>query len=117
MRINIYIVSKINKNFPRNCYPTQENCMFSEVSSSKNDNIAKCKNSGYDIGYYRKGTISSSNGFGRGYIIFGVDMSSSLLFDEEKKKNENPTRGLDGTTFTVKKYIQLSLLKTIRNFV
>ena len=50
MRVNIYIVSKINKNFPRNCYPTQEKCMFSEVSSSKNDNIAQCKNSGYDIG-------------------------------------------------------------------
>ena len=116
MRVNIYIVSKINKNFPRNCYPTQEKCMFSEVSSSKNDNIAKCKNSGDDIGYYRKGTISSSNGFGRDYIIFGVDMSSSLLFDEEKK-DESPTRGLDGTTFSVKKYIQLILLKTIRNFV
>ena len=48
-------------------------------------------------------------------------MSSSVHVDNKKKDililGEGPTQGLDGTTITAEKNIQLILLKIIRNFV
>ena len=43
-----------------------------------NINIDKHEFSGYGIGFDRKGKFSVGNGFGRNYIIFGVDLSSSV---------------------------------------
>ena len=43
-----------------------------------NINIDKHEFSGYGTGFDRKGKFSVGNGFGRNYIIFGVDLSSSV---------------------------------------
>ena len=55
--------------------------MFGAVSLTKNFNdIDDYKYFGYNIGFDRKGTFSVGNGFGRSYIIFGVDMSTFELY-------------------------------------
>ena len=52
----------------------------------KNADIDKYKYSGYDIGFDMKGTFPfPTGGFGKDIIIFGVDMGSSLHFDNKKK--------------------------------
>ena len=76
--------------------------------------------SGYSIGFDRKGKFSFGNVFGRNVIIFGVDMISSEYVDNKKKDililGEDPTQGLDGTTLTARKRIQIFSLEKIRNF-
>ena len=103
-KVNIYIIYEINKNYNISSYPTLENCLFGTVTLTKNVDIDKCKYSGYGIGFDRKGTFSVGNGFG---IIFGVDMSSSVHVDNEKKYflvlSEGPT--LDDTTLNAGKKI------------
>ena len=83
--VNIYIVYEINKNFNISNYPTLENCLFGAVSLTKNNDIDNYKYSRYGIGFYRKGTFSVCNGFGRNCIIFGVEISSSVHVDNKKK--------------------------------
>ena len=81
--------------------------MFEAVKLTKNIGIDEYKYSGYRTGFDRKGTFSFGNGFGRNCIIFGVDMSSSVLVDNKKKYililGEGPTQGLDGTTLIPEK--------------
>ena len=85
---------------------------------TKNNDTDNYKYSGYGIIFDRKGEFSVGNGFGRNCIIFGVDMSSSVLVDNKKKYIlilvKCPTQGLDGTT--AGKNIQLTLLKITKNF-
>ena len=105
--VNIYIVSEISKRFNISSYPALENCLFGAVSLTKNVDIDEYKYSGYGIGFDRKGTFSFGNGLGKNFIIFGVDMSSSVHVDNKKKYilvlGEGPTQGLDGTTLTAEK--------------
>ena len=61
-----------------------------------------------------KGTFSfPASGFGKNIIIFGADMSSSVHVDSKKEDililGEGPTQGLDYTTLTAEKSIQLIL--------
>ena len=53
-------------------------------------------------------------------IIFGVDMSSSVHIDIKKKYililGEGPTQGLDGTTLTTEKSINLTSLRIEKNW-
>ena len=66
---------------------------------TKNNDIDKYKYSGYGIGFDRQRTYSVGHGFGRNYIIFGVDMSSSVHVDNKKKYilvlGGGPRQGLD----------------------
>ena len=75
----------------------------------------------YGLGFDRKGTFSVGNGFGKNYIIFEVDMSSSVHVGNKTKNililGEGPTQGLDDTTLIAEKNIQLILLKIIKNSV
>ena len=92
-----------------------ENYLFGAVKLTKNADIDKCKYSGYGIGFYRRGNFSFSTGrFGYHGIVFGVDMSSSVHVDILV---EGPTQGLDDTTLTAEKSIQLILLNLEINFV
>ena len=83
--VNIYIVFEMSKNYNVASYPTLENCLFAAVSLTKNNDIDMYKYSGLEVGFDRKGTFSFVNGFDRVCIIFGVDMSSSVHFDNKKK--------------------------------
>ena len=121
--VNIYVVYEISKNYSISTYPTLENCLFGAVSLTKNTDIDKYKYSGYGTGFDRHGEFSfSTRGFGRNCIIFGADLSSSS--HANKKKNNVLVLGKDfvqGTNdtkiYAKKNYIQLILLKIIRNFV
>ena len=67
-----------------------------------------------------KGTFSfPTGGFAKNVIIFGVDMRSSLHGDNKKKDvlilGEGPTQGLDDTTLTAEKSIEL-ILQSITKF-
>ena len=95
--------------------------MFGAVKLTKNDDIDKYKYSGYGTGFDIQEIFSIGNGFGCNVIIFGVDMSSSVYIYNKKKYililGEGPTQGLDGTTMTAEKNIQLILLNLERSFV
>ena len=80
--------------------PTLKNPLFGAVRLVKNADIDKCKYSGYGTRFDMKETFSFPNGgFGKNVIIFKVDMSSSVYFDNEKKDilflGKGPTQGLD----------------------
>ena len=84
--VNIYIVYEISKSINISDYPTLENCIFGEVTLTKNADIDKYKYSGHRIGFDRHGSFSfTGTGLGRNVIIFGVDMSSSTKIDNRKK--------------------------------
>ena len=91
--------------------------MFGAVKLTKNADVDKYKYSAYGIGFDGKGTfLFPSGGFGCNVITFGV------VHADYKKKDilvlgEGPTQGLDGTTLTAEKCIQLILQSLERNFV
>ena len=102
--VNIYILYKINKtDNTTSSDPTLENCLFGAVTLTKNADIDKYKYSGYGIGFNRKVSFSfPSTGLGRNVIIFGVDMSSSTLKIDNRKKDililgKGPQQGLEHT--------------------
>ena len=113
--VNIYIVYEINLwNYVDSSDPTRGNSLFGAVKLVKNADIDKYKYSGYDIGFDTTGTFSfPPGGFGKDIIIFGVDMSSSVHVDNNKKDvlilGEGPTQELDDTTLTAEKSIRLIL--------
>ena len=66
--------------------PTPKNCLFGAVTLTKNVDIDKYHDSGYGIGFHRKGSFSfPGSGFGENVIIFGADMSSSVSVGNEEK--------------------------------
>ena len=83
--VNIYAVYEITSNYNDINYPTVKNCLFWSVKLTKNTNINKHRYSGYGIGFDRRAPFSIGNDTGRNVIIFGVDMSSSLLIDNKNK--------------------------------
>ena len=74
---------------------------------------------GYGIGFDTKTSFSSSSGgFGENVIIFGVDMSSSVHVDNNKKDililGNGSTQGLEHTLTAEKKYsINFTVTKKI----
>ena len=58
--VNICIVDEISKSHNISSYRTLENCLFGEVSLTKNANIDKYKYSGYGIGFDRHGFFFTS---------------------------------------------------------
>ena len=84
--VNIYVVYEISKNYNISSYPTLENCLLGAVSLTKHVDIDQYKYSEYGIRFDRKGEFSfGSNGFGRNWIIFGADMSSSIHANNKTK--------------------------------
>ena len=107
--VNIYIVYEINRNFNIISYPALKNCLFGEVSLTKNADIGKYKYSRYRIGFDRHGFFSHpSGGTGRKVIIFVVDMNSSINIDNNKKDililGKGPTQGLEKKIECIKMY-------------
>ena len=85
--VNIYILYEISKHYSISVYLTLENCLLGAVSLTKNADIDKYKYSGHGIGFDRHSEFSfGTRGFGRNYIIFGADLSSSS-YDNNKKNN------------------------------
>ena len=53
--VNIYIFYEINENYNIRSYPTLEDCLFGEVTLTKNVDIDEYIYSGYGIEFDRKG--------------------------------------------------------------
>ena len=106
--MNIYIVYDLKSNLI-NFDTTLQNCLFGAVKLTKNNDIDKCKYSGYGIGFDSKGTFShpSGGGIGQNIIIFGADMSSSAHAKNQTKSililGEGFTQELDDTTLYAEK--------------
>ena len=105
--VNIYIVYIISKNYNISSYPTLENCLFGAVSFTAHVDIDQYKYSGYCIGFDRKGEFSFGDGFGRNFIIFGADMSSSAHANNRTKNvlvlRNDFVQGLENTTIYAEK--------------
>ena len=107
--VNIYIVYEISKSINISDYPTLENCLFGEVTLTKNADINRYKYSGYGIGFDIHGSFwCPNNGLGRNVIIFVVDMSSSTKIDNRKKDililGKGPVQGWEHTLSAEKMY-------------
>ena len=94
--------------------------MYVAFSLTKNADIDQHKYSGYGIGFDRKRKFLVGNGFGRNFIIFGVDMSSSAHVDNKKKDilihGEVPTQRLDDTTLTAEKKRPINFTENNKKF-
>ena len=75
--VNIYIIYEISKNYSVSSYATLENCLFRDLTLTKNADIDKYKYGGYGIGFDRHGEFSFGHGLDKNCIIFGADLSSS----------------------------------------
>ena len=80
--------------------------MFGTVKLIKNVDLHKYKYFGYDTGFdvNRNFSFSDGCGFGINFVIFGVDISSSLHIDNKEKDililSKGSTKKLDNTTLT-----------------
>ena len=84
--VSIYIVYKLICSINTSS-ATFENCLFGAVKLTNNNDIDKCKYSGYEIGFDSRRTFSHRSGrFGKNVIIFGADISS-FIHANNKTKN------------------------------
>ena len=118
--VNIYIVYELGASGFNDNDLTLKNCLFGEVTLTKNADIDKYGYSDYEIGFDRKSSFSfPGGGFGQNVLFFVADMSSSGHIDNKKKDilvdGKGPTQGLEHT-LTAEKCIQLILLLQKRNF-
>ena len=81
------------------------NCLFVPVKLTKNADPDKYKYSGQAIAFYSRSQFSFLDGnMGKNFIIFGVDMSSSVHINNKNKDilllGEGPKQALDDTALT-----------------
>ena len=118
--VNIYIVYEIIKNYNISSYPTLEKNFFGAVNLIEHTDIYQNKNSGYGIGFDKKGEFSfGSNGSGRNIISFRADMSNSVHSNNRTKNilvlDTYFIQGLDKTTIYAEKLYSISFTKTNKN--
>ena len=105
----MYIVYELGASSSNVNDPTLKNCLFGAVTLNKNSDIDKYGNSGYGIGFDRRGSFSFPSGrFCQNALIFGVNVSFSTHIDNKKKGilvlGIGPTQGLEHTLTAEKKY-------------
>ena len=108
--VNIYIVYEINLySFKQSADFTLENSLYGAVMLTKNADFDKSKYSEFGIGFdpHISFSFSGGKGFAKNMIIFGADMSSSVLLGNANILilGKCPTQGLIDTTLTVDKGI------------
>ena len=109
--VNIYIVYRLSPSITS--YITLENCLFGVFEITK---ILKINTySGYSIAFDSGGSFSHpSGGYGKNFIIFGVDLSSFIHANNRADSilvlGKDFIQGVNDTKFMQKKCIQLILL-------
>ena len=117
--MNIYIVHKtirIGNINNRNDNLTVQNTLFGAVSLTKNADVNKYKYSGYGIAFDRTSSFSyPGGGNGQNVIIFGVDLNSSIHFDNKGKYililGQGPMQGLGEHSLTAEKMYSINFSK------
>ena len=97
-----------------------KNCLFGEVTLTRNAYNDKCGYSGYGIGFYRKSSFSfPGGGVGQNVLLFGADMSSSAHIDNKRKDilalGKGATQGLEHTV-TAEKMYSINFTVSKKNF-
>ena len=106
--VNIYIVYETTPDTDTSNI-TSENCLFGTIKLTKNSDIYKYKYSGYGIGFDSRESFSHpSGGNGTNVIIFGADLSSSVLITKSILNNvlvlgKALIQGINGTTIYAEK--------------
>ena len=100
---------------------TLKDCLFGGVKLAKHADSDKYVRSGYDIGFSLHSEFSlPDDSVGKNAIIFGVDMSSSVHIDNNKKDililGLGPTQGLDDTKLTAEAQYSINFSKSNRKF-
>ena len=87
---------------------------------TKNADFNKDKHFGYGIKFDRKGKFSVGNGSARICILFGVDMSSSVSGNSDKKDililSEVPRQVFDDTILTPEKKYLIDFTENNKKF-
>ena len=84
--VNIYIVYELAASSSHDSDPKLKNCLSGAVTLTKNADTEKHKYSAYGIEFDRRSSFSfTGSGFGHNVLIFGADMSTSILIDNKKK--------------------------------
>ena len=101
---------------------TLGNCLFGSVKLTKIVDADKEKYSGYGIGFDSRSEFSCTDGsMGKNVIIFGADMSASVLNDNKNKDililGERPRQVLDDSTLTADAKYPINFTKSERRFV
>ena len=114
--VNIYIVYDLESNL-NNFDPVLENFLFGAVKLTKNNDIDKCKYTGYGIGFDSKGIFLFSDGsFGQNVIIFGADMSSSIYANNKINNilvlDKQFIQGINDTTIYTEKTYSINFTNT-----
>ena len=105
--VNIYIVYRLSPSIASDI--TLENCLFGAVTLTKNLKIITY--SGYGIAFDSKGSFSHpSGGYGNNVIIFGADLSRSVL------GNNRANNILNGITIYAGKMYSTNFTVTNKTF-
>ena len=112
--VNIYIVYRLIPD-TKDSSITLENYLFRSVRLTKNADIDKYKYSGHGTGFDLKGSFShTSGGYGKNFIIFGADLSSSTHANNKATSilvlGKDFIQGIDGTTIYAEKIYSTFLL-------
>ena len=95
--------------------------MFGGVKSAKNADPDKYTYSGYGIGFDSCSSLLFPNfDWGKNFVIFGVDNSSSVHIDNKKKDilvlGKGPTQGLDDTKITPEAKYSINISRSYKKF-
>ena len=98
------------------------NSLFGGDKLTANTDLDKYKYCGYDFWFDARGSFPLSNGsrFRKNVIVFGAEVSSSLLIDNKKKYNlilcKGSTTGLDVTSLTAGKEYAINFTEQLKKF-
>ena len=95
--------------------------MFGSVKLTKNHDPDKYKYSGYGIRFHLRSEFSLPDGsMDKNLVIFGVDMSSSVLNDDKKKDTlilgKARTQRLDNAMLTAEPQYSINFSRSNRKF-
>lgn len=101
---------------------TLGNCLLGAVKLTKNDDLDKYEYSGFGIAFDARSQFLWLDGrWGKNFVIFGVDMSSSVHVENKKKDKltlgEGPTKRLDDTKITTEANYSLDFTASGKRFV
>ena len=118
--VNIYIVYRLIP-ATKDSSVALQNCLFSAVILTKNDDIDKYKYSGYGIGFDSKESFTHPSGrYGKNVIIFGADLSNSTHPNNKTRSilalDKDFIQGLDGTTIYAEKMFSTNFTEDNKTF-
>ena len=121
--INLYISFTLSPQLRNlNTDFTLGNCLFAFVKLTKNADPDKYKYTGCAIGFDSRSEFLFEDGsYGKNFIIFRADMSSSMHADNKGKNililAEGRTQGLDDTTLTAETKYPINFTQSGKRFV